>query len=231
MREIVLDTETTGLDPAQGHRLVEIGCVELWDYVPTGKTFHTYLNPEREMPDEAYRIHNLSTLFLSDKPLFKEVYEGFMAFLGDATLIIHNAAFDLKFLNAELERVSMPILQDTRAIDTVKMARRKFPGSPASLDALCSRFKIDNSHRTAHGALLDATLLSQVYLELRGGAQRQLEIPADDQKSVFSSGVSSKELLPPRYFDLSEAERHTHEELCSSMTTSMWKTLWTRKEA
>lgn len=230
MREIVLDTETTGLDPNQGHRLVEIGCVELWDYVPTGKTYHTYLNPERDMPEEAFRIHNLSSSFLKEKPLFKDVYEDFLSFLGESALVIHNAAFDLKFLNSELHRLSVPLIEEARAIDTVKMARQKFPGSPASLDALCSRFKIDNTHRTAHGALVDATLLAHVYLELQGGAQRHLEITPESHTNVFISYKPSfKEALAPRVFPLLPEEEARHEEMWSALKGSLWKNLTEKK--
>jgi DNA polymerase III subunit epsilon len=169
MREIALDTETTGLDPSSGHRVVEIGCVELMGHVRTGNHFHTYLNPERDMPREAENIHGLSSTFLADKPLFKTIARAFLEFIGDDPLIIHNAAFDLKFLNAELNALDLPLIEFARATDTVLIARRMFPGSPANLDALCKRFNIDTSARTKHGALLDAELLADVYLELKGG--------------------------------------------------------------
>jgi DNA polymerase III subunit epsilon len=171
MREIVLDTETTGFDPDQGDRIVEIGAVELVNHLPTGRTFHKYLNPERTMPNEAFQVHGLSDAFLSDKPLFRAVAQDFLTFLGDAQLVIHNAAFDMKFLNAELGWLGLPPLADSRAVDTLAIARRRFPGSPASLDALCRRFGIDNSARTLHGALLDSEILADVYLELIGGRQ------------------------------------------------------------
>lgn len=171
MREIVLDTETTGLKPAEGHRLVEIGCVELLNHMPTGRVFHEYLNPGRDMPEEAFRVHGLSEAFLADKPLFPEVAEAFLAFIAEAPLVIHNAAFDLGFINAELALAGLGRLPDARAIDTVRIARAKFPGSPASLDALCRRFGVDNSGREKHGALLDAELLAEVYLELIGGRE------------------------------------------------------------
>lgn len=171
MREIVLDTETTGLDPAEGHRVVEIGAVELHRHVPTGVTFHRYLNPERAMPPEAFAVHGLNDAFLADKPKFKEVAAEFLAFIGDDKLIIHNAAFDLKFLNAELARIGLQRITSDRAIDTAAVARGKFPGAPASLDALCRRYNVDNSGREKHGALLDSELLAEVYLELIGGRQ------------------------------------------------------------
>ncbi len=174
MREIVLDTETTGLDPFQGHRLVEIGCVELINRIPSGQTFHRYLNPERSMPAEALAIHGLSDEFLKDKFFFAEVADDLVAFLGDAPLVIHNAAFDIGFLNAELERVGRPPIARERMIDTLLIARRKHPGGSNRLDDLCARYAIDNSRRSKHGALLDAELLAEVYVELIGARQAQL---------------------------------------------------------
>ncbi|WP_373355345.1 DNA polymerase III subunit epsilon [Pseudoroseicyclus sp. CXY001] len=171
MREIVLDTETTGFEPESGDRIVEIGAVELSGHLPTGRTFHKYLNPQRDMPQEAFEVHGLSEEFLSDKPLFADLADEFLAFVGDAKLVIHNAGFDMKFLNAELRWAGKPTLPMDQAIDTVAIARRRFPGSPASLDALCRRFGIDNSARTLHGALLDSEILAEVYLELIGGRQ------------------------------------------------------------
>lgn len=171
MREIVLDTETTGLDPAEGHRIVEIGGLELLNHMPTGRTFHVYLNPERPMPIEAYEVHGLGDDFLRDKPLFAQVADEFLGFVAEARLVIHNASFDMRFLNAELRRIGRRPLPDAQALDTVALARRKFPGSPASLDALCRRFGVDNSGREKHGALLDSELLAEVYLELIGGRQ------------------------------------------------------------
>ena len=171
MREIVLDTETTGFEPETGDRIVEIGAVELMGHVPTGRTFHKYINPERSMPQEAFEVHGLGDDFLRDKPVFREVGQEFLDFVGDAKLVIHNAAFDMKFLNAELGWLGLPKLPWDQAIDTLAIARRRFPGSPASLDALCRRFGIDNSSRTLHGALLDSEILAEVYLELIGGRQ------------------------------------------------------------
>jgi DNA polymerase III subunit epsilon len=174
MREIVLDTETTGLDPFQGHRLVEVGCVELFNRIPTGMTFHRYVNPERDMPAEAFAVHGLSAEFLKDKPCFAEIAEELIAFIGDAPLIIHNAAFDLAFLNAELERCGKMLVARERLVDTLLLARRKHPAGPNSLDHLCARYAIDNTRRTKHGALLDAEILAEVYIELIGARQAQL---------------------------------------------------------
>lgn len=174
MREIVLDTETTGFEPHEGHRIVEIGAVELINHMPTGRTYHQYLNPQRDMPAEAFAVHGLGNDFLRDKPLFASVGRAFLDFIAGSKLVIHNAAFDMKFLNAELEWANLPPLPMDRAIDTLMMARRKFPGSPASLDALCRRFGIDNSAREKHGALLDSEILAEVYLELLGGRQPDL---------------------------------------------------------
>lgn len=187
MREIALDTETTGLDPQHGHRLVEIGCVEMDGRIRTGRYFHFYLNPERDMPEEAFRIHGLSGEFLRDKPLFSHVAEAFLEFIADSPLVIHNAAFDMKFLNAELVRAGHAAIPMERAVDTVVLARRKFPGSPANLDALCRRFNIDLSARTKHGALLDAELLAEVYLELMGGRQRFLSLEAEPEQSAAAT--------------------------------------------
>lgn len=171
MREIVLDTETTGFDPETGDRIVEIGAVELFNHVPTGRNYHQYINPERTMPKEAFEVHGLGDDFLRDKPVFREVGHAFLEFIGDAQLVIHNAAFDIKFLNAEFSWLKLPPLPFDRAIDTLALARKRFPGSPATLDALCRRFGIDNSARTLHGALLDSEILAEVYLELIGGRQ------------------------------------------------------------
>ena len=178
MREIVLDTETTGFEPSEGHRIVEIGAVELFNHLPTGRTYHQYLNPERSMPKEAFEVHGLGDDFLRDMLLFRDCARAFLDFVGDAKLVIHNAAFDMKFLNWELRTHGFPTLPNDQAIDTVLMARKKFPGSPASLDALCRRFGIDNSMREKHGALLDSEILAEVYLELIGGRQPDLVLAA-----------------------------------------------------
>lgn len=178
MREIVLDTETTGLDPHTGDRIVEIGAVELKGHMPTGETYHQYIFPERSVPQDAVDVHGLDDTFLRDKPVFKQVAQGFVDFIGDARLVIHNAAFDMKFLNAELKWAGLPAIPWERAVDTLEIARKKFPGSPASLDALCRRYGIDNSARTLHGALLDSEILADVYLELIGGRQPDLVLSA-----------------------------------------------------
>lgn len=174
MREIVLDTETTGLDPARGHRVVEIGCVELVNHIPSGRNWHCHVNPQRDMPAEAEAVHGLSTQFLSDKPLFADLAGDFLEFIADSRLIIHNAAFDAAFLNWELKQIGQVLLEPANIVDTLALARRRFPAGPNSLDALCKRFGIDNSARTTHSALLDAELLAEVYLELIGGRQANL---------------------------------------------------------
>jgi DNA polymerase-3 subunit epsilon len=182
MREIVLDTETTGLDPLRGDRLVEVGCVEIFNRMPTGVTFHRYINPEREVPQEAFAVHGLSTDFLADKPLFSAVADELLDFIGDAPLVIHNASFDISFINAEFERLKRPPIPRDRLVDTLLLARRKHPGVSNRLDDLCSRYAIDNSHRTKHGALLDAELLAEVYIDLIGARQSQL-ILAETRRS------------------------------------------------
>ena len=212
MREIVLDTETTGLDPSDGHRIVEIGCVELIDHFPTGRTYQCYLNPEREVPPEAERVHGLTTAFLADKPRFAEIAEALLEFLGDAPLVIHNAGFDLKFVNAELDKVKREAIPISRAIDTIEIAKNKLPGARYSLDELCKRFGIDLSVREKHGALLDAELTAQVYLELIGGRQKRLFLaPADKgTDAVVEDDRSARirpEPLPPR---LTPAEHEAH---------------------
>ncbi|WP_050928817.1 DNA polymerase III subunit epsilon [Aestuariivita boseongensis] len=194
MREIVLDTETTGFDPETGDRIVEIGAVELYNHVATGRTYHQYINPERAMPQEAFEVHGLGDDFLRDKPKFAEIGHAFLEFVGDAKLVIHNAAFDMKFLNAELGWIGLPQLPFDRAIDTLMIARQKFPGSPASLDALCRRFAIDNSARTLHGALLDSEILAEVYLELIGGRQPDFGLA----RSTADTSTGAEEVWRPR---------------------------------
>ena len=214
MREIVLDTETTGLDPLRGDRLVEIGCVEIFNRMPTGQTFHRYFNPERDMPAEAFAVHGLSSEFLATKPLFAEAVEEFIAFIGEAPLVIHNAAFDVSFINAELERAGRPPILKERLVDTLLLARRKHPGVSNRLDDLCSRYAIDNSQRTKHGALLDAELLAEVYIDLIGARQSQLLLAAD-ARDILVTGVGEasrrqREIpLAPR---LTEADRAAHRE-------------------
>jgi DNA polymerase-3 subunit epsilon len=194
MREIVLDTETTGFDPETGDRIVEIGAVELMGHMPTGRTYHEYINPERAMPQEAFEVHGLGDDFLADKPKFAQIGQSFLDFIGDAKLVIHNAAFDVKFLNAELRWMGLPQIPWEQAIDTLDIARRRFPGSPASLDALCRRFGIDNSSRTLHGALLDSEILAEVYLELIGGRQPDLVLTPVAEKT---EGESVGHWTPP----------------------------------
>lgn len=224
MREIVLDTETTGLDPKAGHRIVEIGCIELVNHVPTGADFHCYVNPERDMPAEAERVHGLSEQFLSDKPVFKDVAADFVAFVGDAPLVIHNAAFDMGFVNAELTMVGHAALPMDRAIDTVSMARRKFPGGQASLDALCRRFGIDLSERSLHGALLDARLLAAVYLELLGGRQHGMELAADAGGTVSDEGtdVTNTGRREPRAHPVDADEQARHAAFLEKISEPIW---------
>ena len=203
MREIVFDTETTGLNPLGGDRVVELGCVELVDYMPTGMVFHVYLNPERDMPEQAFRVHGLSTEFLSDKPLFVDIVDDFTTFIGDAKLVAHNASFDLGFLNAELARAGRDPIQSERIIDTLQIARRKYPFGPNTLDALCQRLAIDNSKRTKHGALLDAEILAEVYIELLGGRQKDLGL-AVERTTLTVVSSSSKAMITKRLTQLAD---------------------------
>jgi DNA polymerase-3 subunit epsilon len=219
LREIVLDTETTGLDPLDGHRLVEIGCIELLNRMPSGQHFHRYVNPEREIPAEAFAVHGLSAEFLNDKPRFVEIAEELLSFLGDAPLVAHNAAFDLGFLNAELERAGKMSVGRERLIDTLLLARRKHPAGPNRLDDLCLRYSIDNSRRTKHGALLDAEILAEVYLELIGARQAQLIlVEAGTAATGMGAAVASirarPDALVPR---LSPDEREAHEAFVATL--------------
>src|SRR6266481_2222289 len=225
MREIVFDTETTGLDPYQGHRLLEIGCIELVNRFPTGQTFHHYLNPERDVPAEAFAIHGLSYDFLKSKPVFADVVADLLAFVGDAPLIAHNAAFDLGFLNAELERVKQPAIPRDRLIDTLLLARRKYPGGSNRLDDLCGRFGIDNSRRTKHGALLDAELLAEVYVELVDARQAQLGLVAMPASQIMVSNfaTSAKVRPVPLRPRLTDAERAAHGALLAELGA---KAIW-----
>jgi DNA polymerase III subunit epsilon len=211
MREIVFDTETTGLDPLQGDRLVEIGCIELVNRYPTGKTFHWYFNPQRDMPESAFKIHGLSSEFLKDKPLFADKVDELIAFLGDAPLVAHNAMFDLGFLNAELERAGRPLVNRERMIDTLVIARRKHPGGSNRLDDLCLRYAIDNSHRTKHGALLDAELLAEVYLELIGARQGSLVLAqAATPRASAGAVVTVRERPAPLAVTVTDEEHAAH---------------------
>ena len=210
MREIVFDTETTGFEPGEGHRIVEIGCVELMDHFPTGNTLQFYLNPERDVPIESQRVHGLSAEFLSDKPIFASVAEEFLAFIGDAPLVIHNAAFDIKFISAELVRAGRDPIPLARAIDTIEIAKRKIPGARYSLDELCKRFGVDLSARSKHGALLDAQLTAEIYLELVGGRQKGFVLaPAEiaAAETIVRAARQRPERLPPR---LTAAELEVH---------------------
>jgi len=226
MREIVLDTETTGLDPNQGHRVVEIGCVELMHHVATGRHYHVYINPERDMPTEAFAVHGLSEEFLASKPLFADLVEDFLDFIGDAPLIIHNAGFDMKFLNAELKWSGRPLLKMDRAVDTVTMARRKFPGSQVSLDALCRRFEIDNSNRVLHGALLDAELLAEVYLELIGGREPGFDLAGGPASggggTAASSLIRERPARAARPHGASAEELAAHQEFIAGLKDAIW---------
>lgn len=229
MREIVLDTETTGFDPETGDRLVEIGAVELNGHIPTGRTYHQYINPEREVPQEAVEVHGLTYDILRDKPVFSAVADDFLDFIGTAKLVIHNAAFDMKFLNAELKWLGKPPIPWERAIDTLDIARRKFPGSPASLDALCRRYGIDNSARTLHGALLDSEILAEVYLELIGGRQPDLVLSekkqtASEQRSIAAQ--TTRQRTTPLASRLTAAERKAHTTFISGMgENALWNKL------
>lgn len=227
MHEIVLDTETTGRDPNSGHRIVEIGCVEIFNFRPTGRQFQTYLNPERDMPPDAERVHGLSADFLADKPLFIDQAEKFIEFIGDAPLIIHNAGFDMKFINAELVRAGFLQIPMTRARDTVQMARNKYPGQPANLDALCRRFGVNNAGRNLHGALLDAELLAKVYFHLMGGAQPELfDANARNISLTQVAAATPLTLRPPRHFSVPEDEAAAHAAFVESLgNKAIWKKL------
>lgn len=239
MREIVLDTETTGFDPESGDRIVEIGAVELWNHVATGETFHVYINPERSMPEEAFGVHGIGPdlletprppekgeVTLKDKPVFAKVGHGFREFVGDARLVIHNASFDMKFLNAELKWMGAPLIPMEQALDTLAIARKRFPGSPASLDALCRRFNIDNSNRVLHGALLDSEILAEVYLELIGG--RQPDFGLSTSTSSADGGSDDWRATPrsrPLPSRITEDERAAHEAFVEKLGENA---LWTR---
>lgn len=227
LREIVLDTETTGFEPSEGHRIVEIGAVELINHMPTGKTYHQYINPERMMPKEAFEVHGLGDDFLRDKPVFKAIARAFLEFIGESTLVIHNATFDMKFLNAELQTLGHPGLPASQALDTLMLARRKFPGSPATLDALCRRFGIDNSARDKHGALLDSELLAEVYLELIGGRQPDFGLSAAAAPTAGRPGGVQTGRVRPRPVPLAprltEAEAAAHEAFVAKMgEAALW---------
>lgn len=231
MREIVLDTETTGIEPAKGHRLIEIGCVEVINHIPTGRTYHQYINPERDVPAEAVAVHGITDDFLADKPVFSQVYADFLDFIGTDRLVIHNAAFDMKFLNAELSMVGHQKLPMSRAFDTLLAAREKFPGSPASLDALCRRFGIDSFDRDLHGALLDARILAEVYLELMGGRQQGLALGAGkgaEEKTAQTPAVSAQAARErvfhaPRPHEPAAEEKEAHTALLDKIKDPLWR--------
>ncbi len=223
MRQIILDTETTGLDPVTGDRIVEIACVETINTIVTGEHFHVYIDPKREVPDEAFRVHGLSTQFLKGKPTFDQVVEDFLAFVGDSVLVIHNADFDMRFLNAELKRCGRTPLMMDRVIDTLAMARRKYPGSPASLDALCSRYRIDNSRRVQHGALLDAELLAEVYVELCGGRQSTLVLANDIKVVQKTEAVEVRPRPEPLPVLISSEDENAHRSFIGKMSE---KAVW-----
>ena len=222
MREIVLDTETTGLRPEAGDKIVEIGCVELINKVSSGAVFHKYINPGRDIPEEARAVHGLSEGFLSDKPKFSEIADELLEFLGESHLIIHNAEFDISFLNAELELVNGQRISINRTTDTIRLARQKFPGSPASLDALCKRFKIDCSNRKLHGALLDSQLLAEVYQELIGGRQGGFKLEPT-QYTVDHTETPEKKRRPPRKVSPNANELAAHSAFIGRLRKSLWK--------
>ena len=226
MREIIFDTETTGLDPRSGDRMVEIGCIEMINKVATGETFHCYFNPERDMPMEAERVHGLSASFLSDKPLFSAQVEALLEFIGDSPLVAHNAGFDFGFLNSELERIGRIAVCTSRMVDTVALARRKHPGAKLSLDALCTRYGNDRSHRTLHGALLDAELLAQVYVELTGGRQIGLELAqqsaAPTIQTVVIGQAPSREVRPARPHSATVEELALHAAFLEKIQSPLW---------
>jgi DNA polymerase III subunit epsilon len=229
MREIVLDTETTGFEPSEGDRIVEIGAVELFNHLPTGKTYHQYINPLRAMPTAAFEVHGLGDDFLRGFPVFKDIGQAFLDFIGDAQLVIHNAAFDMKFLNHELNAVGLPTIPMARATDTLLIARKKFPGSPASLDALCRRFGVNNSAREKHGALLDSEILAEVYLELVGGRQPDFGLNPAAQSNTSGNSQSATDWRPrprttPLAPRLSEAEAAAHAAFVDKMgEAAIWK--------
>ena len=227
--EIVLDTETTGMDPFNGDRILEIGCVELQNHLPTGRTLQIYINPERDIPPDATAVHGITNEFVADKPIFSEIYSDFIDFIGDAKLVIHNAEFDMKFLNWELKNIGHPGLKWSRIIDTLSIARKKFPGSPANLDALCRRFEIDNTGRVFHGALLDSELLAEVYLELIGGRQHGMGLT--DNSTNGQSNISSIKNLKklrqprePRLYSANPEELAAHQNLLEKLgDKAVWK--------
>ena len=225
MREIILDTETTGFNAKGDDRIVEIGCLELINKMPTGETYQQYINPERSMPESAFNVHGLSEEFLADKPLFSDISQGFLDFVADSALVIHNAAFDMAFLNAELAKVGTPNLADNQVIDTLELARRRYPSGPNSLDALCRRFGIDNTIRVKHGALLDCELLAEVYLELVGGRQPGLTLVASRKEGAAQAQSSVQARAKPLPQLLTQAERDAHRAFVDTLSDEpLWRT-------
>lgn len=226
LREIVLDTETTGLAHDKGDRVIEIACLELINYLPTGRSYQTYINPQRDMSEGATKISGITTEFLQDKPLFMHIVDPFLEFIGDSTLVIHNARFDMNFLNMELDRLCRPKIPLSRAIDTLAIAKKKFPGSPASLDALCRRFKINTSARVKHGALIDCELLADVYLELIGGRQVSFDFQTTSSSATQTQTViplfKERPHRPSRNFQLSEEEKNQHKEFVKNLKNPLW---------
>ena len=232
MREIVLDTETTGINPHDGHRIIEIGALELMHHLPTGRSLHMYINPERDIYEGAMAVHGITLDFLANKPVFADVVEEFLAFIGTDPLVIHNASFDMAFINAELTRVDRPVLAMGQSIDTLEMARKKFPGAQANLDSLCRRFEIDNTHRNFHGALLDADLLASVYIELLGGRQPGLLLDADQNSANKTSKdnvgeepcfhIDAKKIRPVRAHAPTDDELAAHREFVSRLKDPFW---------
>ncbi|GHF15469.1 DNA polymerase III subunit epsilon [Kordiimonas sediminis] len=222
MREILFDTETTGFDPMKGDRVIEIGCVEMVGKVLTGEHYHVYINPERDVPESAVKVHGLTTEFLSDKPVIAEVIDGFIDFVGsDSVLVAHNADFDMRFINWELENLGKPIIPQERFLDTLAIARNKFPGSPNSLDALCKRFGIENGHRTLHGALLDSEILADVYIELTGGRQAGFDLAVN---AGPANSARQKKERAYRTFDVPENEKAAHEDFIKKLENPIWLT-------
>ncbi len=230
MREIVFDTETTGLDPAQGHRVVEIGAVEILNLIPTGRVFHVYVDPERDMPEEAFRVHGLSRNFLAQHKKFGEIAAEFIDFIEDSPMVAHNAEFDVRFLNAEFALRKLPPLAPARIIDTLAMARRLHPGSPASLDALCQRYGVDLSRRDKHGALLDAGLLAEVYAELRGGRQAALSLAMVSQRRQTQTGELLRARTAPLPSRLTAQEEEAHLAFVASMKSPIWEKYISKKQ-
>ncbi len=231
MREIVLDTETTGMDPAEGHKIIEIGCVELFNHLPTGRTYHQYINPEREVDAGAIAVHGIKNEFLEDKPVFAEIVGEFMDFIGDGKMVIHNAEFDIKFINAEIKPFGYQPFKLTEVVDTLLVARKKFPGSPANLDALCRRFNVDLSARELHGALLDAQLLADVYLELLGGRQHGLGLMSDLKSGQSGNNVQgnvglhvpkSRPFREPRDHHATAEELESHAKMVTGLKDPLW---------